>query len=96
MFTNKSFFKHSLAISKPASVVFKALTDAHELTRWFPSRAESDPRKGGKLTLAWEFTDAAQNGSQNGEYLEIVPGSAVSNTRHGHKLRLFTLREAQL
>lgn len=80
MSDNKSFFNHSLVINKPASVVFKALTDAHELTHWFPSRAESDPRKGGKFMLAWDFTDAAQNGSQNGEYVEFEPNTKVSYT----------------
>lgn len=78
--SNNSFFKHSLVINKPAEVVFKALTDAHELTHWFPSRAESDPRKGGKFMLAWDFNEASQNGSQNGEYVDFEPNKALSYT----------------
>ena len=31
--------------------VFRALTDADELTRWFPSSAESDARTGGEYVL---------------------------------------------
>ena len=47
---------------------------------WFPSRAESDPRPGGKLKLFWDFTEASQNGSQDGEYVEVIPNEKLSYT----------------
>lgn len=75
-----SFFKHSISVTKPREVVFKALTQADQLVRWFPSRAESDPRAGGNFKLFWDFTEASQNGSQEGNYVEFVPGEKVSYT----------------
>lgn len=74
------FFKHSLTIAKSKEVVFNALTQANELTRWFPSRAESDPKPGGALKLFWDFTDASHNGSQDGKYVELVSNEKVSYT----------------
>jgi len=75
-----SFFKHSITVAKSKDVVFKALTQADELIRWFPSRAESDPQPGGNFKLFWDFTEASQNGSQEGKYVEFVPGEKVSYT----------------
>lgn len=80
MSKNKSFIKQSVSIKKPQEVVYKALTQADELMSWFPSRAESDPRPGGKIKLFWDFTDASQNGSQNGEFVEVVPSEKLSYT----------------
>jgi uncharacterized protein YndB with AHSA1/START domain len=48
--------------------------------RWFPTRVESDPRKGGKYKFAWEFANANENGTQEGEYVEFVPNSMLSYT----------------
>jgi uncharacterized protein YndB with AHSA1/START domain len=75
-----SFFKHAVTVNKPKDIVFKALTQADELIRWFPSRAESDPKPGGAFKLFWDFTEASQNGSQEGRYIEVVPGEKVSYT----------------
>lgn len=79
--TNKtSFIEQTVAIKKPQAEVFKTLTDADELMRWFPTRAESDPRAGGRIKLTWEFANADENGSQEGEYVEVVPTSMLSYT----------------
>ena len=75
-----SFFKHAVTVNKPKDIVFKALTQADELIRWFPSRAESDPKPGGAFKLFWDFHEASQNGSQEGRYIEVVPGEKVSYT----------------
>jgi uncharacterized protein YndB with AHSA1/START domain len=80
MSNNNSFIKQTVVVKSPREVVFKALTQADELVRWFPSRAESDPRLGGKITLFWDFKDASQNGSQEGEYVEVVPNEKISYT----------------
>lgn len=80
MSKNMSFFKHSVAIMKSKAEVFTALSKADELIRWFPSRAESDPKPGGKIKLFFDFTDASQNGVQEGEYVEVVPNEKVSYT----------------
>ena len=80
MSNNKSFIKQSVVVKSSREVVFKALTQADELVRWFPTRAESDPHAGGTIKLFWDFTDASQNGSQEGEYIEVVPNEKFSYT----------------
>jgi uncharacterized protein YndB with AHSA1/START domain len=41
-------------IQAPPEIVFRALTDAKELSQWFCDRAVSDPRSGGELTVQWK------------------------------------------
>jgi len=97
MSNNNSFIKQSVVVNSPREVVFKALTQADELVRWFPTRAVSDPRAGGKIKLIWEFKEASQNGSQDGEYVEVVPNENVSYTWMADDiptLVTFTLSEA--
>ena len=43
----------SVAIDAPVEAVWKALTDADELTNWFPLEARVSPGKGGVLRLSW-------------------------------------------
>lgn len=63
------------AIDAPPETVHRALTDAGELTRWFPSAAESDPRTGGAYSYRFEFeTDTARNHTYAGEYREVSSG----------------------
>ena len=80
MSDENSFVHQTVTIKSPAETVFNALTRADELTRWFPTRVESDPRPGGKFNYTWEFADASQNGSQQGDYLEVAPNSRLSYT----------------
>jgi len=80
MSNKNSFVKQTVVIKSPQEVVFKALTNADELMRWFPTRVESDPRPGGKFNFAWEFANASENGSQAGEYVEVVPNRMLSYT----------------
>jgi uncharacterized protein YndB with AHSA1/START domain len=44
----------SLEIDVPSQDVWKALTEARELVRWFPLRAEVEPRVGGRYWMSWE------------------------------------------
>src|ERR1041384_1659975 len=77
---NDSFVHQTVTIKSSPEVVFKALTQADELIRWFPTRVESDPRPGGKFEFSWEFANANENGSQQGEYVEVLPNSKLSYT----------------
>ena len=43
----------SLTIEAPAADVWKALTDAEELTRWFVPEARVVPGVGGSLWMSW-------------------------------------------
>src|SRR5687768_11372468 len=78
MSNKHSFVQQTVTIKSSPMVVFKALTQADELMRWFPTRAESDPHPGGKFKFTWEFADANQNGSQQGEYVEVLPNRKLS------------------
>ena len=80
MSNNHSFIHQTVTIKSSPEAVFKALTQADELMRWFPTRAESDPRPGGKFKFTWEFANANENGSQQGEYVEVLPNRKLSYT----------------
>ena len=47
-------FELSLEIDASPEAVWSALTEARELERWFPLRAEVEPRPGGRYFLSWE------------------------------------------
>ena len=80
MSNNHSFVQQTVTIKSSPEAVFKALTQADELMRWFPTRVESDPRPGGKFKFTWEFANANENGSQQGEYVEVMPNRKLSYT----------------
>lgn len=42
-----------IEIDAPVGAVWKALTDAEELTRWFPLSASVSPGKDGTIAMAW-------------------------------------------
>lgn len=42
-----------MTINAPVDAVWKALTDAAELTNWFPPEAKVTPGAGGKIFMAW-------------------------------------------
>ncbi len=46
-------FETEIEIKAPVEAVWKALTDAEELTRWFPQQASVTPGVGGKILLSW-------------------------------------------
>jgi uncharacterized protein YndB with AHSA1/START domain len=48
-----------IEIDAPVSAVWKALTDAEELTRWFPLRAGVEPGTGGSIWMSWTDTAGA-------------------------------------
>ncbi len=46
-------FETEIEIKAPVEAVWQALTDAQELTRWFPQQASVTPGVGGKILLSW-------------------------------------------
>jgi uncharacterized protein YndB with AHSA1/START domain len=42
-----------IRIAAPTDVVWKALTEGEELTKWFPLDARVTPGKGGKIWMSW-------------------------------------------
>jgi uncharacterized protein YndB with AHSA1/START domain len=84
-------------IEAPPERVFRALTDANELPRWFPSSADSDPRTGGDYVLRFEFDDESQNHTHAGQYEDVTPGERVRypwKGAFGETTVEFTLRPA--
>ena len=57
--------------------VFRALTDAGELPRWWTTRADSDARTGGAFSYVFEFEDPARNHTYVGAYDAVVPNERV-------------------
>jgi uncharacterized protein YndB with AHSA1/START domain len=47
-------FRMSLDIDAPADAVWRALTDAEELARWFPNSAKVTPGVGGTMVWSWD------------------------------------------
>jgi uncharacterized protein YndB with AHSA1/START domain len=68
----------SSTIEAPPEAVFRALVEADELVRWFPSRAESDPQPGGSFTYRFDFGDPEKDHVSEGRYREVVPNEVVS------------------
>lgn len=49
----KQKLEYEIEVAAPVEAVWKALTDAAELTRWFPIEAEVKPGVGGTIRLSW-------------------------------------------
>ena len=45
--------EHEILIDAPVEAVWKAITDAEELTRWFVETARVEPGVGGKFWITW-------------------------------------------
>ena len=45
--------ERTIRIAASPDDVFRALTEANELTNWFPVQAKSDPREGGSVWMSW-------------------------------------------
>ncbi len=43
----------AMEINAPVDAVWKALTEARELERWFPVKARTTPGKGGSIWISW-------------------------------------------
>jgi len=76
--------EQTMEIAAPRERVFEALTDAGELTRWFPSGAESDPRTGGAFEYRFEFPSEPQRDHvYSGAYADVRDGEQVSYPWNG-------------
>jgi len=51
--TNQRKIEHEIEIDAPVETVWKALTDASELMRWFPLDARAEPGPGGIIWYSW-------------------------------------------
>lgn len=68
-----------VTIDAPVEVVWKALTDADELVRWFPLEARVEPGVGGSLWLSWKNEFQGES-----KILVWEPGSHLRTTWGWH------------
>lgn len=68
--------RRTLEATPPA--VFRALTDAGELARWWTSSGESDARPGGAFSYRFEFEDPSRDHTYEGAYHAVEPAERVS------------------
>lgn len=64
-------------VAAPARV-FRALTDAGELARWWTSSGESEARTGGAFSYRFEFADPSRDHAYEGDYHAVVANEQVS------------------
>lgn len=84
-------------IDAPPAAVFRALTDAGELSRWWTTSAESDARAGGSFAYVFEFADPSRDHTYTGAYHDVVADERVSypwHTSFGETSVDVTLRRA--
>lgn len=66
----------TIEIDAPMSAVWKALTDAEELTKWFPLEAKVTPGKDGHIRMSWrneyQFEDNIEIWEPN-KHLRLAP-----------------------
>jgi uncharacterized protein YndB with AHSA1/START domain len=48
-----SLLKDSIQIKAPVAKVFAALTTGKGIASWFPDKATTEPRKGGRIEMTW-------------------------------------------
>jgi uncharacterized protein YndB with AHSA1/START domain len=79
-------FDMTLDIAADPATVWKALTDAGELVRWFPFEAKVEPGEGGTMFWGWgEFFDWRHriDAWEPGRLLRLVDDRAVPFDVHG-------------
>ena len=78
LMTDTRTFEHSLTVDAQRDRVFRAVTDADELKRWWITDGISEPRPGGRFRYEWKTADAANDHVQEGTYDELVNGERVA------------------
>jgi uncharacterized protein YndB with AHSA1/START domain len=53
--------EHEITIDAPIEAVWKAISDAEELTRWFVDQAGVDPGVGGSIEISWDGGEKGRN-----------------------------------
>jgi uncharacterized protein YndB with AHSA1/START domain len=76
--TDTRTFEHSLTVNAPRDRVFRALTDADDLKRWWITDGISEPRTGGRFRYEWKMADPSNDHVQEGAYDEVVDGERVA------------------
>jgi uncharacterized protein YndB with AHSA1/START domain len=76
--TDTRTFEHELTVDAPREEVFRALTDAEQLKRWWITDGVSEPHAGGSYRFEWKMADPADDHVQEGTYAEVVDGERIT------------------
>jgi uncharacterized protein YndB with AHSA1/START domain len=70
--------EQTVDVEAPRDEVFRALTDADALKRWWITEGTSEPRTGGRFRYEWRMADPANDHVQEGAYAEVVDGERIA------------------
>jgi uncharacterized protein YndB with AHSA1/START domain len=70
--------EQALTVDAPRDEVFRALTDAGALKRWWITDGTSEPRTGGRFRYEWKMTDPSNDHVQEGSYIDVVEGERIA------------------
>ncbi len=69
--------RKKVLIEAAPAFIFRALTEAKEITQWFCDRVTSDPRVGGELKAFWRMGNGGQALRGRAIFTTLVPDSQV-------------------
>jgi uncharacterized protein YndB with AHSA1/START domain len=74
--------KKTMAIDSSSSVIFRAITEANELTKWFPDHVIFEPKIGGKVRFSFhkEKNKMDRDYIVEGSIIEFIPNKKISYT----------------
>ena len=72
--------QHEIVIDAPIEAVWKAISDAEELTRWFVEEANVEPGVGGTIEISW-------GGDEKGEEPNRRMGAEPEAAENAHAVR---------
>jgi uncharacterized protein YndB with AHSA1/START domain len=75
--SKSGIIEKKVLIQATPQVIFKALTDAKDLTQWFCDRASSDPRVGGELKAYWRMGIGGQAQRGRAIFTKLAPDAHV-------------------
>jgi uncharacterized protein YndB with AHSA1/START domain len=70
--------EQTITVAASRDEVFRAVTDAGALKRWWITDGISEPRTGGRFRYEWRMADASNDHVQEGTYDAVVDGVAVT------------------
>lgn len=74
--------KKTMVIDSSPSVVFRAITETNELTKWFPDHVIFEPKVGGKVRFSFykEKNKMDRDYIVEGSIIEFIPNKKISYT----------------
>ena len=74
---NSGILEKKVLIQASPQVIFRALTEARELTQWFCDRVTCDPKVGGELKAYWRMGISGQAQRGRAVFTRLVPDARV-------------------